>query len=87
MTYRDAVRCAFRKGYRVSASGEVISPFSGRELTLAVGTSGYLCFSFRDDGGVRHKLAVHKLAGYQKFGEQSLEDGEWKNISACSVAW
>jgi hypothetical protein len=60
---------AHQKGYRVTDSGEVISPSGvSRKLTCH---EGYLRFNVRVEG-VAVPVAVHKLAAYQVFGEDSM---------------
>jgi hypothetical protein len=68
----NAVRVAFEKGYRVNADGSV-SGKRTEKLTLDT-SRRYPMFAIRIDG-VRMAVPVHKLAAYQKFGEDALRPG------------
>lgn len=58
---------AFKKGYRVTQSGDVISP-TGKTLKCST-QNGYFRFSVRTkDNKVRHVM-VHRFVAYQKYGE------------------
>lgn len=72
----QAIRVAYDKGYRVTDDGEVISP-RGRRLSLFAPKSGrqYLRFTIYFEGGPIC-LDVHRLAGYQKFGDSIFEVGQ-----------
>jgi len=63
---------ANKKGYRVDINGNVISPFSGKILSLMKGGKDslqYYYFSIRDYDGNRTTVRVHRLVAYQKFGD------------------
>lgn len=68
-----AIKLAFDKGYRVTEDGQVISP-KGKQLSLFAPKSGrqYLRFTIYFEGGPIC-LDVHRLAGYQKFGDAIFE--------------
>lgn len=70
----EAVRLAFRRGYRVDAQGRVVSP-AGSVRVPSVGMGGYHSISLKDDDGRCVSFKAHKLAAYQKFGEASLSPG------------
>lgn len=81
---------AYKKGYRVTEDGRVISP-KGKELSLGLDTSGYPRFYFRckEIKSNPISLRVHRLQAFQKFGmkifkegvEVRHEDGDKNNIS------
>lgn len=64
---------AFRLGYRVSESGEVVSP-SGQVRKLATTRHGYKTFNMKLDG-CSYPIMAHQLAAYQRFGEAAFADG------------
>ena len=72
----QATRLAYRRGYRVSPGGEVVSPTGTiRKLHLAnnksikVDARRYWKFTIRNGEGKNNAVFVHKLVAYQKFGE------------------
>lgn len=72
---RQATRLAYRRGYRVSPSGEVVSPTGTiRKLNLSHNKERcyahrYWQFGIRNGEGKNNNVLVHKLVAYQKFGE------------------
>jgi hypothetical protein len=72
----EAIKAAYEKGYRVVEDGRVISP-RGRHLSLFSPKTGrqYLRFTIYFNGGPIC-LDVHRLAGYQKFGNKIFESGQ-----------
>ena len=70
MKCRDIIKEAKEKGYSVTDSGEVLSPF-GRLLKLGIDTNGYLKFSLRVNNN-RETLNVHRFVAYLKFGSIAL---------------
>lgn len=61
---------AFNKGYRVDEYGNVTSP-KNKKLTGYIGSTGYYIVST----GKVDKVFVHRLAGYQKFGDEIFKEG------------
>lgn len=81
----EAVREAFKRGYRVSDSGEVSG--SRVKVLRLDSTKSYPRFTIRIDGS-QYAVPVHKLAAYQKYGESALkkgvivrhlDDNQWNN--------
>lgn len=64
---------AHLRGWRVLEDGSVLKP-NGRKQPLHVGTSHYLRFTV-NIGDARKCVWVHKLAAYQKYGDQAFESG------------
>jgi hypothetical protein len=60
---------AFARGYRVSPSGEVISPRGDKIKTIING--GYYKFTIKVEG-IKQNVPVHRLAVIQRFGPESL---------------
>ena len=56
---------AVKKGYKVTEDGKLISP-TGKELSGIVDNRGYRTFNILRN----FPVAVHRLMGYQKFGEK-----------------
>jgi len=90
--YKDALRRAREKGYKVDHKGNVISPYGNKTLKLQ-NQKGYLKFSFRLSNKIV-KLPVHRFVSLMKFGDvvfnSNLEtrhlnnnslDNNWNNIS------
>jgi hypothetical protein len=77
------VLLAFRKGYRVTASGEVESA-SGRIRKLSQTKWGHYTFTvgIPKSGRTGHVL-VHRLAAYQKFGDAFLEAECVRHLDGC----
>jgi hypothetical protein len=78
----NAVRTAFEKGYRVTKDGKVLSPTGTfRKLGMSSGCSRssgtsrprYLTFNVVDSRKKRVPVPVHRLAGYQLYGEAALD--------------
>lgn len=71
-----AIKAAYDKGYRVTEGGQVTSP-KGKTLSLYTPKHGrqYLRFTIYYEGGPIC-LDVHRLAGYQKFGDAIFEPGQ-----------
>jgi hypothetical protein len=67
-------KIAYDKGYRVSLTGEVFSPFRKEPIkTLALkGEHKYAKFTVKSDSGVRLNISVHHLVAYQKYGDEYL---------------
>lgn len=57
---------AYKKGYRITDDGKVLSPH-GRILKLQIKNDGYYQFSIRGECRVHMRIKVAKLAAYQKF--------------------
>ena len=68
----DAVREAFRRGYRVRPNGEVSG--SRVDVLRLDSTKSYPRFTIRIEGR-QYAVPVHKLAAYQKYGEDALQKG------------
>jgi len=73
MTRDEQLLEAYRRGYRVTADGIVLSP-SGRRRKTDLDTGGYPRFSVAFADGIR-TINVHRLLAYQKYGEQIFESG------------
>lgn len=71
---RAALVCANEKGYRVQSDGSVVGP-KGRPLKLRIDSTGYPSFCIRL-GRERFPISVHRLAGYQIFGDSYLANEE-----------
>lgn len=69
----EIIRLALDKGYLVDKEGKVHNCL-GIELSLSKNKKGYLSFNIRLNGGNPTRLFVHKLQGFQKFGEKIFED-------------
>ncbi len=69
----EMVLCAYGRGFRVLDDGSLIG-IRGKVLSPGKDQNGYYDASIRCDGR-RGKVAVHQLAGYQKFGEAALAEG------------
>jgi hypothetical protein len=69
------IKAAFDKGYRVDRQGIVF--YKGRERKLQINRSGYYYFGIKVTGFKRKifNVPVHRLQGYQKFGEVSFQEG------------
>lgn len=67
-----ALLLAYEKGYRITEDGKVINP-NGKEVKGSI-NEGYLEIGIRVDKKTQ-KLKVHRLQGYQKFGERIFEEG------------
>jgi len=82
---------AKEKGYKVTKSGEVLSP-SGKKRKLSV-HDGYYRFNI-GFGDESYPVRVHRLQAYQKFGDKYLKsdlqarhlDGDSKNNSWDNIA-
>ena len=78
----DAIRVAFRKGYRVSDSGEVTNAVGRvRKCQLRGGNTltentGYRVFNVCGGDRVPRPVPVHRLLAYQMFGEDALVPGK-----------
>ncbi len=66
------IRRAFEKGYRI-INGNIISP-TGNIRKIENSQKGDMRFGIRDEGNVRVKISVPRLAAYQKFGEVIFKD-------------
>jgi len=79
---KQATRLAYRRGYRVSPSGEVVSPTGTiRKLNLSHNKERgyahrYWQFTIRNGEGKTNTILVHKLVAYQKFGEAAYMSAE-----------
>lgn len=69
---KDAVVYAYTKGYRCDNDGNVISPVSGKKLSLIYNKKGYFEFGFRNRDGKKKNIPVSYLQAFCKYGEQSL---------------
>ena len=66
----------FDKGYRVLENGEVLSHKGKiRKLREQIGKSGFAKYLRFNASHNTQYVLVHKLAGYQKFGDRAFEDG------------
>jgi len=82
---------AKEKGYKVTKSGEVLSP-SGKKRKLSV-HDGYYRFNIKF-GNESYPVKVHRLQAYQKFGDEYLKsnlqarhlDGNSKNNKWGNIA-
>lgn len=73
----EAIKLAFRKGYRVTENGEVVNA-TGKVRALQIRrrrTDARYVFNIAIPGGRRFPVPVHKLQAYQKYGEDSLAEG------------
>jgi HNH endonuclease len=70
----NAIRVAFRKGYRVTDEGSVVNAVGGNRKAQTRKTLRQV-FNVGVGGGKRHPVYVHKLQAYQKFGEAIFEPG------------
>jgi len=68
----EVVKLAVAKGYRVTSTGRVRGPRGRRKLKAT--DRGHLTFTVRNGAEV-FPVLVHKLAAYQKFGEDALVEG------------
>lgn len=80
-TLRQAIKAAFRKGYRVNGRGQVVGPRGKRKLRLKTSNrthDGYLYFTVSVGKNSHRKVAsiqVHRFAAYQKFGDAIFKRG------------
>ena len=64
------IRLAFKKGYKVLSNGTIKGPSNKiRKLNLY---NGYYRFSIKNHKNKNRSIFVHRLAGYQLFGEAAL---------------
>lgn len=70
----DKIQIVYNRGYRVTESGEVISPFKSNPLKTYLSKNGYPNFGVRFDGRTR-PVAIHRLQAYQKFGARMFAEG------------
>lgn len=70
MTPKDRILMAVEKGYYVDERGNVFSKH--RQLFPSVNRDGYMCIGFKHKGSVSI-IFVHRLMGYQKFGDSIFE--------------
>jgi hypothetical protein len=82
-----ALLVAFGKGYKVTKSGEVISP-NDINLSLFNDSRGYLNFKICMNCGKKKNVPVHRFQAYMKFGSSIFDaevvrhlDGNCKNNS------
>ena len=73
MTAKDVLIAVYDKGYRVTKNGEVIG-LKGKKLKTRLTNRGYPYFNARVNGKKR-VITVHRLAAYQKFGDDLFEEG------------
>lgn len=79
-TYHKNVIFAYNKGYRVDDEGNVISPFSGKALSLYANNKNkeynvaYYNFSLRNSDKKSINMAVHWLMAYQKYKDEIFDD-------------
>jgi len=77
----DAIRLAFKKGYRVTKDGSVINAVGRqRKCQLKRGNSSdpamsYLVFNIGIGDRKVYPVLVHRLLAYQVFGEDALTEG------------
>lgn len=66
----EVIRYAHLSGYTVTDGGAVISPaLKVRKVRRHSKESPYLCFSLYFTDGKVHRVMVHRLQAFQKFGE------------------
>ena len=63
---------AYNKGYHV-VSGSVI--YKGNKLNPSISATGYHRFSIRNKDGNSCDILVHRLAAYQKYGNEIFNQG------------
>ncbi len=69
-TKNNAVICAYKKGYRV-IDGNVF--YNGNIVSNYTDDSGYYVIRVKNEEGKGVNIRVHRLAGYQKFGDKIFE--------------
>ncbi len=84
----ENVRLAYTKGYRVQEDGRVIGA-SGIFLKLQKKIRHrveYYRFGIKNLDNMKRNVDVHRLAGYQKFGEDALKKGiEVRHLNNISL--
>jgi hypothetical protein len=66
---------AYKKGYRVTESGEVISP-KGKVLVKLEDKKGYFRFGIKcEDVNYTVTINIHRLQAFQKYGMKLFRDG------------
>ena len=62
---REVLLAAYNKGFRVSASGDLVTP-DGKPRCIQLINGGYPSFNYTYEK-VRFHIQLHRLQGYQKF--------------------
>ena len=68
MKLKEDILLAVEKGYKVTEEGDVLSPRGKRKLFKD--RTGRYYFSIKRFNGQVGKIYVHRLQGYQKFGDK-----------------
>ena len=71
MTGNDFLLLAFKNGYNVDKYGNILNT-KGKKLKTS--SNGYLNVGLHLNGK-SHRVSVHRLAAYQKFGDKLFEKG------------
>jgi hypothetical protein len=71
MNHRDRIIVAYKKGYRVTDDGTLISS-KGKILKGYIGTHGYLFFCIKDNKKT-YSIPIHRFAAYCFYGDELFE--------------
>ena len=78
-----AIIIAYKKGYRVTECGNIISP-NGTTLTCRKNASGYYSVTIRHNGNM-YLLYVHQLQAYQLYGNEIFKNDCIRHLNSNSL--
>lgn len=64
----ELIKYIYSKGYRATAEGNIVSPFTGNKRKLEL-SQGYYHLAMRDWTGQKNKVSVHRFVAYQLYGD------------------
>jgi hypothetical protein len=71
---KEALLLAYEKGYRVTKNGDVLNPNGILIKSTRKKGDDYRTFGIKIEKTYTYKVKVHRLLGYQKFGDKIFED-------------